>query len=593
MESGKSSDSQLKTSRCLGQWKTVFPLWASTYRFEYLSGDVLAGIIVAIVLVPQSMALAQLAGLPPEVGIYASILPPVVYSLIGSSSTLSVGPVAVISLITVRGIGELAEKGGSEYLTLALTLAFLVGAIQILMGLLRLEFLVNFISHSVMSGFVSAAALLTCINQIKHIVGISIPGVEYPLENVFWLIKGIGEINPVTLILGAGFIIFLLLYSKLILRFEKFLKLPESLHQFVIRGSPLLLMVIACLVVRAFRLDLQNEVKIVGAVPGSLPSFSFPEFDRSAIFRLMPAAFAISIVGFTESIAMSKNLAVKTRQPIRANRELFALGMANLSAALTSGYPVTGGMSRSVVNADAGAKTGLASIVCSAFVIISLLFLMPLIYYLPQAALASLIIVAVAKLIDIQTLVKSWRFSKIEAFSLVVTFTAVLIVDTEWGLIIGIGISIFIYLWRTSRPHIAIIGQIEGTDQFRNINRHKTKTWPGLLILRIDESLYFANSVYVESYIIQKVSEQKNIKAIILECSAVNDVDLSALELLENLIRRLGENNIQFYFSNVKGPVMDKLKQAEFDQMVGINCFYRSTAEAIRKSGFSKEKVAH
>lgn len=559
--------------------------WLLNYHAEYLVGDIMAGVIVAIMLIPQAMAYALLAGLPPQVGLYASILPPIIYALFGTSRALAVGPVAMVSLLVATGVGQLAQPNTPQYLIYAVVLAFLVGILQTFMGLVRLGFLVNFLSHAVISGFTSAAALIIGLSQLKHLLGVNFPSTESTYELLQAIIQNLSQTNLVSLGIGLSSIALLLCFNKPLDNYLKSRQLAPSLITPITRSGSLLVVLASTLLVWILKLEQTADIKIVGEIPAGLPAVTLPNFDLTIWQQLLPIALTISFVGFMESIAIAKSLASKRRQKIDANQELIGLGTANLGAAFTGGYPVTGGFSRSVVNFTAGANTGLASIITALLLALVVLFFTPLFYFLPQTALAAIIMVAVFGLVDVDTFKQMWRYNKADALSLLVTFFAVLITGIETGIIIGIITSIVLYLYRTSRPHMAVVGRVGDSEHFRNILRHDVKTYPHVIAIRVDESLYFANTNYLEEHLIKLIHEQPDVEHLILICSGINFIDASALETLENLIKGLKESGISFYLAEVKGPVMDNLLGVGFIDKLGTDHIFLSTHQAMKALG--------
>jgi SulP family sulfate permease len=557
--------------------------WLVHYRRDNLVGDLMAGVIVAIMLVPQGMAYALLAGLPPQVGLYASILPLIIYSLLGTSRTLAVGPVAIVSLLVATGITPLAEPGSAQYLQYALVLALLVGIIQAVMGLIRLGFLVNFLSHPVISGFTSAAALVIGFSQLKHLLGLSIPRTEHFYQLLLYAGQHLTDSNLVTVGIGLGSI-GLLLYFKY--GFGQHLKnwgVPDAWAVPLSKSAPLVVVLLGTGLVWTFGLNARAGVRIVGEVPAGLPSLTLPGFDLNLWQLLLPTALAISFVGYMESISVAKSLASKRRQKVDANQELVALGAANLGATLTGGYPVTGGFSRSVVNFAAGANTGLASIITAGLIALTVIFLTPLFYFLPNAVLAAIIMVAVFGLIDVATFKHVWRYNKADAASLVITFVAVLAVGVETGILVGVVATVLLFLWRTNRPHVAIVGRLGETETYRNVRRHPVQTCPHVIAVRIDESLYFANTKFLEETILCAIADRPEVKHLVLIGIAVNFIDASALETLEALIEELGDAGVQLHLAEIKGPVMDRLKAIGFVDKIGAEHIHLSTHEAMQK----------
>ncbi|HEY9853817.1 MAG TPA: solute carrier family 26 protein [Leptolyngbyaceae cyanobacterium] len=568
----------------LDRWSNFFPIldWGLHYQQQYFPGDLTAGIVVGTVLIPQAMAYALLAGLPPQIGLYASILPPVVYAFLGTSRLISVAPVALDSLMVAAAVAPLAAENTPEYLGLALLLALMIGAIDILMGVFRLGFLVNFLSQAVISGFISAAAIVIAFSQVKHLLGLKIPQTESFIKLLIYLFQGIAAINLVTLILGILSILMLVYFPKWLAKQLK----KQGFHELTImpltKSAPLLLVITSSLLVRVFHLDRIAGVKVVGDIPKGLPSLTFPHLDGNAIFTLLPAALAISFVGFMEAYSVGKFLASKKRQKVDANQEFIALGAANISAAFTGGYPITGGLSRSSVNFSANANTPLASIITSAIIALTVMFLTPLFYFLPQACLAAIIVMAVSNLFDVATLKRLWLYNKADAIAWLAAFFAVLITSVEKGILFGAAVSIILHLWRTSKPHIAIVGRVGNTEHFRNVLRHDVKTCPHVLAVRVDASLYFVNTKYLEDYLLKAVSDRPDVKYLLLICSAVNSIDGSALETLKSLILDLKTRGIEFYMSEVKGPVMDGLLKIGFFEEIGKDNIFLTTDQAMR-----------
>jgi SulP family sulfate permease len=536
--------------------------WATTYSRRQAEDDLLAAVIVTIMLVPQSLAYAMLAGLPPHVGLYASILPLVAYALFGTGRTLAVGPVAVVSLMTAAAVGEVAAQGTPEYVEAAVTLAFLSGAVLVVMSALRLGTLANFLSHPVISGFISASGILIAASQLKHILGVSAHGDTLP-DMIRSLAPAVSSANPYTLLVGVASLIFLFWVRKRLKPLLVGLGLKPRVADLVAKAGPVVVIAVSIAAVAAFSLDLKG-VRIVGDIPAGLPPFAVPSFDPSLWLNLLPAAALISLVGFVESISVAQTLAAKRRQRVIANQELTGLGMANIASAVSGGYPVTGGFARSVVNFDAGAQTPMAGAFTAAGILAATLFLTPMFRLLPQAVLAATIIVAVLSLVDFRAVLRTFRYSKADFASMAITMVVVMLVGVEAGILSGVGLSLLLFLYRTSKPHVAVVGQVPGTEHFRNVNRHAVVTHPELLTLRVDESLYFANARFLEDKINEAVALRPELKHVVLMCSAVNLIDASALESLEAVADRLNSAGVGFHLSEVKGPVMDALKRSDF-----------------------------
>ena len=567
--------------------KRFFPFldWLLHYDRADLTGDLMAGVIVAIMLVPQGMAYALLAGLPPQVGLYASILPLFIYGLLGSSRTLAVGPVAIVSLIVAAGVAPLAGGDIALYVQLALVLALLVGIIQIAMGLLRVGFLVNFLSHPVLVGFTAAAAIVIGFSQLKHVLGFRVPRGEF-IEMVQHTVSHLSETNSVTLGIGIGAVLILLFFKKQLPQILKRINVPEGLVVPLSKSAPLVVVLLGTLIVQQWGLSESADVKIVGAVPSGLPPISLPTFDLNLWLLLLPIALTISFVGYMESISVAKSLASKRRQKVDADQELIGLGAANIGAAFTGGYPVTGGFSRSVVNFAAGANTGLASMITALLIALTVIFLTPLFYYLPKAVLAAIILVAVANLIDIPAMKHIWAYNKADAVALIITFIAVLVVGVEKGILIGAGVSLLLFIWRTSRPHTAVVGRIGKSELYRNELRYHVETWPQVLAIRVDQSLYFANTKYLEDTVLSMVADRPDLKEVILIGSAINFIDASALETLESLHNELQSAGVELHLAAIKGPVLDQLRKIGFVEKIGEDHIHFSTHDAMIALGY-------
>jgi SulP family sulfate permease len=551
-------------------WRRFLPIldWGSRYTRQTAANDLVAALIVTIMLIPQSLAYAMLAGLPPEAGLYASIVPIMLYSVFGTSRSLAVGPVAVVSLMTAATIGNITETLNVGYATAALSLAGLSGVILLVMGVLRLGFVANFLSHPVISGFITASGILIAVSQLKHVLGVSAEG-HTLFEILMSIAAHLTATNLLTLGIGALSIAFLFWVRIGLRRQLVALGMRAGGADFLAKAGPVLAVSATTFSVWYFGLDAKG-VQIVGAVPQSLPPLTWPDLSVDLLSALFGPALLISIIGFVESISVAQTLATKRRQRIDPNQELIGLGAANIGASLTGGFPVTGGFSRSVVNFDAGAETPAAGAFTAIGLAIAALFLTPLIYFLPKATLAATIIVAVLSLVDLQTLRHSWVYSKRDFGAVAVTMLLTLMIGVELGVTAGVVLSVLLFLYDTSRPHVAEVGLVPGSQHFRNIHRHEVLTDPKVLSLRIDQSLYFANARFLEDYIYDRVIEDKGLKHVILMCSAINEIDLSALETLELINIRLRELGIDLSLSEVKGPVMDRLRRGHFlDRLTG------------------------
>ncbi|MBK8159859.1 MAG: sulfate permease [Rhodospirillaceae bacterium] len=545
----------------LEQWLPSI-IWARQYNAQMFGNDAVAAVIVTIMLIPQSLAYAMLAGLPPYIGLYASILPLIAYGIFGTSRTLAVGPVAVISLMTAAAAAKIAAPGSPLYIEAALVLAFLSGLILVAMAVLRLGFLSNFLSHSVISGFISASGILIAASQLKHILGLKAGGDTLP-EIAEALASQLGAVNIPTLIIGVSATGFLFWVRKSLKPLLIKTGLGPRMADVIAKAGPVAAVIVSTVSVALFALDSQG-VKIVGAIPQGLPPLTIPRFDADLWSSLLGGALLLSLVGFVESISVAQTLAAKRRQRITPDNELMGLGAANLAAAFTGGFPVTGGFARSVVNFDAGAETPLAGGLTALGILLTALLLTPLFHFLPQAVLAATIIVAVLSLVDLGALPRVWRYSRHDFSAMAATMIVVLGVGVEPGILTGVVLSLVLFLWRTSRPHVAIVGLVPGTEHFRNVERHPVLVSDTVLSIRVDESLYFANARALEDRIYAEIAAHPALRHVVLMCPAVNLIDASALESLEAIQHRLKDAGAVFHLSEVKGPVMDALRRSDF-----------------------------
>ncbi|ODT82716.1 MAG: sodium-independent anion transporter [Pelagibacterium sp. SCN 64-44] len=562
--------------------KTYFPVldWGRRYNRQTLTSDLVAAIIVTIMLIPQSLAYALLAGLPPEVGLYASILPLVAYAIFGTSSALAVGPVAVVSLMTAAALGRVAAEGSADYAGAAIVLAMLSGIMLALMGLFRLGFIANFLSHPVISGFITASGIIIATSQVGGLLGIRTEGHAMP-ELLASIIAHIGGVNWWTAAVG-GLALALLLWIRLDLKnwLARF-GWPRGLAAIVVRAGPVF--VVFLTMALSALLDLGGKgVALVGDVPQGLPMLSLPGFNLEIIRQLAVPALIISIVGFVESVSVAQTLAAKRRERIAPNQELIGLGAANIASAIGGGYPVTGGFARSVVNFDAGAATPAAGAFTAIGIALATLLLTPFLALLPKATLAATIVIAVLTLVDFSILKRIWTYSRADFAAVAITLAGTLLLGVEVGISLGVGASILVFLYRSSVPHAAIVGQVPGTEHYRNVKRHKVETVPGVISIRIDESLYFANARYLEDFVLEQVNAAPETSDVILMCSAVNAIDMSALESLEAIHHRLADRGIRLHLSEVKGPVMDRLEKTDFlGHLAGVHLSQHQAIGAV------------
>ncbi|MBP6237892.1 MAG: solute carrier family 26 protein [Saprospiraceae bacterium] len=547
--------------------------WIKNYDKKWLSGDISAGLTVGVMLIPQGMAYSMLAGLPPIYGLYAVTIPLIIYALLGTSRQLAVGPVAMVSLLIASGVGQLSEAGSDEYIALSILLAFLVGSIQLSMGVFRLGFLVNFLSHPVIAGFTSSAAIIIGFSQFKHLLGVKISGEKFS-EIFMQLIKEAGNIHIPTLIIGAASVILLLLVKRV----NK--KIP----------GPLVVVLLGIIVVYLGSLTNQG-VKIVGDIPGGLPSFHIFSMNWDSIQTLLPTAFTIAFVGFMESIAVAKAIQARHKDyKLDANQELKALGIANIAGSFFKSFPVTGGFSRTAVNDQAGAKTGFASIISASLIIITLLFLTSYFYYLPNAVLAAIIIVAVYGLIDFKEARYLWKTDRTDFFLFISAAIGTLVLGIEEGIILGVILSLALLIFRVSYPHYSQLGLINNGREFINVLRDKNaKIDNKIVIMRFDAQLFFANINYFKEKVELLIGERKQPEFFILDARPVSTVDSTAIHALHELIDELKSNGITFMIANVIGPVRDKLGSSGITDQIGKEKCFSSLFDAYQ---FATDQLA-
>jgi len=544
--------------------KSYLPIldWGSKYTGKTATNDLVVALIVSIMLIPQSLAYAQLAGLPPEVGLYASMAPLILYAIFGTSRSLSVGPVAVTSLMTLAAVAPIAAQGTPEYAGAAMALALLTGVILIILGFLKLGFLSNFISFPVMAGLGTAVGLQIAAGQLTPVLGIPADGGTF-LKQVISLVKNFGSINIYIAAIGIPSFVFLLLVRKYMASLLIRTGMGKGLAGILAKMGPVIAMFIAIVAVGGLGLDKQG-VKIVGTVPDGLPSLALPPFDLELWGKLVTPALLIAIVGYVASFAVAQSLASKKRQHIDPNQELIALGATNIGASISGGFPVAGGFSRSIVNFEAGAETPAAGAFAAVGIALVALFLTSLLYFLPSATLGATILVSVLSMVNFKAVKVTYAYSPTDGIAMAMTILLTLTLGVIAGLMAGIGFSLAMYLYRTSKPHMAVIGQVPGTQSFKNVDRQEVVTTPEILSVRVDESLFFPNASFLENRTGEMVALNPDVKHFILNCSAVNSIDASGLECLKSINQRLKEGGIAFHLSVVKGPIMDGLKKTKF-----------------------------
>lgn len=554
--------------------------WISHYHKSNLNHDVIAGIITAFLFIPQAMAYAMLAGLPVQVGLYASLLPPIIYAFFGTSKVLSVGPVSIAAIMVASAISSPLIQSYGSPVESAIILTVEGGVILLLMASLRMGRLVNFISHPVLSGFTSAAAILIILSQLPNLFGdISPLGCDLSVECIK---NHVSELNLATMALGTSCLLFLLFIGKPITKILSKMHLSPLVISSVNKSVPLIAIILSTAIVSYFHLSTDAHVSIVGEIPLGLPSlnFSFFGFSSSLWHELLPSAFFISLISYIESVAIARVAANLTNDKINPNQELVALGMANLSSAISGGMPVAGGFSRTMVNYSAGAKTQLATIVTVFILSVSVLYLSQLFTEIPKAALAAIILVAIFPLIKLKEIVEIWSIDTADAASLIITFAGVLFWGIEQGIALGVIFTFISYFRKSSRPHIAVIGRMPNTQQFRNVKRHDVETWDNLSIIRIDENITFSNYVYILEFVEDQLRIKKP-KHLILAFSSVSHIDTTALHSLEGFAHDLRQQGITLNLAEVKGPVMDTFNKSTFIKNLFPGKIYFHVSDAV------------
>ena len=541
--------------------------WLPNYTRSRFKGDFIAGITVAIILIPQGIAYALIAGLPPIYGLYCALVPQLVYAIFGSSRQVAIGPVAMDSLIVATGVSTLALAGSDSYIAIAILLAFMVGGIQFLLGVFRLGFVVNFLSKPVISGFTSAVALTIGINQFRNLFGVDFiqsDQIQYVLEDIWFTITDFNSHTTIIGLISVAVIITLRKINK---------KIPNAL----------IVVVAGILTIRYFGNDFV-DVAIVKDIPSGLPSFSFPELDISQMKELLPIALTLVMVGYLETISIGKSLEAKQDEyKIRPNQELMALGLSNMIGSWFKAYPSTSSFSRSAINQESGATTGMASLVSVFMVLITLLFLTPLFYHLPKTVLAAIIIVAVFGLVNIKEAIFLWKANNLDFWLLIATFFSTLLFGIEYGIMIGVGLSLIILIFRTSRPYVAELGKVPDSDFYRNRERFTEVIVDNeVLVFRFDAQLFYANSSYfIETLELMVEAKGAHLKLIVLDAESINRVDSTGVEMLKERIRFYHKKGILFYFAGVKGPVRDHLFRGKILDIITLDHFYMRVNGAV------------
>ncbi|PWG06099.1 SulP family inorganic anion transporter [Polaribacter aquimarinus] len=560
--------------------KKIIPIleWLPNYNTLLFKGDLVAGITVGIILIPQGIAYALIAGLPPIYGLYCALVPQVMYAIFGSSRQVAIGPVAMDSLIVATGVSTLALTGSDSYISIAIILAMMVGTIQFIMGIFSLGFIVNFLSKPVITGFTSAVALIIGFNQFRNLLGVEFiqsDQIQYVIEDIW---HQISDYNYHTTFIGIVSVVVIIIFRKI----NK--KIPNAL----------IVVIIGILIMKYFGKSF-DDVDIVRDIPSGLPIFGIPEFDIDLIKELLPIALTLVMVGYLETISIGKSLESKQDEyRIRPNQELIALGLANMVGSLFKAYPSTSSFSRSAINQESGAKTGMAALISVVMVVFTLLFLTPLFYHLPKTVLAAIIIVAVFGLVNFKEAGFLWKANKLDFWLMFATFLSTLLLGIEYGIIVGVGLSLIVLIFRTSRPYVVELGKVPNSNFYRNKSRFEEVIIENdILVFRFDAQLFYANSGYFRDRLDEMAAKKGNdLKLIVLDAESINRVDSTGLEVLKERIKYYKKRGVIFYFAGVKGPVRDDLFKCGVLSIIDINHFFMRANDAVKfyKTGDREEQ---
>ncbi len=540
--------------------------WGQDYKMGDLRSDMIAGVVVLFITVPQVIAYAFLAGLPPEAGLYASIAALLCYAAFGSSRTLAVGPTAILAMMTLEATSSQALPGTEEYVQLAIKLGLVTGLVLIALRLINFGAVINFLSHAVVTGFISAAAILIITNQLPAILGTGAAP-----ENSMWgvlrhLANSPGDINLVVMLIAGGAFALLVFCRSFFEAVLLKMGVPGQVANNLVKSAPMYAVITGIIITAVYELDVTSGVPVVGSIPSDLPALALVSITLQEIQTLFPSALLIAMVVFMESTSVGTAMASKRRQKIEPNQELVGLGLANIGASLSGGFPVAGSFARTVVNFSSGAVTPVASVITAVLVMVTLVWFAPFFYYLPRAVLAAIIVISAWQLIDVPVIKRIFTFNLIDTITFCCTFLAVLSLGVEMGILVGIAISFVLLIRSSSVPHIIIVGRMGDSEHFRNVERFDTRTSPDVLAMRIDQSIYFVNTRYIESFVLKSVAESPDVKHVILICTATNFIDTSGLEMLEHLCDNLHEVGVTLHLAEVKSAVMDKLKHTDFSE---------------------------
>ena len=564
----------LRIRRGLRDWRSTVPLAGivTNYQRSDLGHDAMAGLIVGMVTIPQAVAYALLAGVPPQAGLYACLLPMVIYTIFGSSKQLVVGPVAVAALLVTATVGELAPRYSDEYLGITTLLCLQVGLLLGLLRITKMGGLVTLLSHPVINGFVTAAAILIIISQLPNLTGIRIDPNANPSIALANMAEQVTSLNPYSSAFGVAALLFLItsrsLMGKLLTRFG-----VEKAHEHPLaRIGPMICAVSASLIVIAF--NLEGSLATVGIIPTGLPQLTVPPISLDLWLQLLPAAMIIAVVSYVESYSIGTTLASRSNDRLNANQELLALGLANVGAGFTGAYPVAGSFSRSSVNFAAGARTPVSSLFCAGLVVLTLLFFANFFVSLPNAVLAAIVMASAFGLIDFNKIRSNWTIYRDDSVTELSTIAFVLMLGVELGLLAGVALSMALFIRNSSKPNITQVGRLGDSEQFKSVKRYPVELHEQILALRIDENIYFANAVHIEEKLLRRVTGRQGTKHLLLVCNGVNRIDATGLAMLLRVSEQLQRSRVQLHFSDVKGPLLAKLDQAELPTSISGEIFF-------------------
>ena len=564
-------------------WRSYLPILdvIKHYRREDFHHDLIAGLVVGMITVPQAIAYAFLAGLPPEAGLYACLAPMVIYAILGSSKHMVVGPVAVAALMVAAAVGEFAPAYSDAYLGITTVLCLQSGLILLALRATNMGGVVNLLSHPVIVGFVNAAALLIVISQLGPLTGIATESGQNPLERLIYLGSHIDQLNVATLLMGLGSAALMWFVHKHLISLLGFFGINLPAGHPITRLGPMLVAIVAVLVIWAGGFNTTFSIEVIGPIPGGLPAFTLPPFNLNLWMDLLPTSTMIALVAYVESFSIGTTLATRERTRVNSNQELIALGAANIGAAFTGAYPVAGSFSRSSVNYQSGARTPISSMVCMVVIVLTLLFFTPAFTLLPHAALAAIVIISVFGLMDFTSARSHWKLFRHDSITEIATLISVLVFGVETGLITGVALSIALFVRRVSKPHIAIVGRIGDSEQFRAVKRHDVETFGHVAAVRVDESLYFANANQVENKLLKIIQRRPGTRHVLLVCTAINMIDVSGLEMLYRVNQSFERMGITLHLSDVKAPVMSQLDATDFIATLTGSVFF-TTDQAMR-----------